>query len=83
MELFLVCIETCLVGISVYAKEMTEKLLTIGEVAKILRVSTNTIRIWANKGMFHVYCLGPRGDRRFTQADVDDFLNRKWDHDRD
>ena len=56
---------------------MTEKLLTIVEVAKFLRVSTNTIRNWANKGLIRVYRIGAREDRRFRQQDIDDFLEKR------
>ena len=53
---------------------MQEKLMTITEVAKILRVHTNTIRLWNNKGLFPACHLGTRGDRRFMREDIDNFL---------
>jgi len=51
-----------------------EKLLTITEVAKFLRVSSGTIRKWSSKGLFPVYRLGTRGDRRFKQEDIERFI---------
>jgi len=51
-----------------------EKLLTITEVAKMLRVCPNTLREWDNKGLFCACHLGPRGDRRFERKDIDNFL---------
>jgi DNA binding domain, excisionase family len=54
----------------------SSKLLTTTEVAEILRVHPNTIRQWSDKGLIHVYRLGPRGDRRFKRGDVDGFLRQ-------
>ena len=55
---------------------MTEKLLTIAEVARMLRVSSCTIRNWSNSPLLHSFRLGTRGDRRFRQKDVDEFLKK-------
>ena len=52
----------------------TPELLTIREVAKWLRVKPSTIRHWSNKGLLHVYRLGPRGDRRFSREEIERFL---------
>jgi len=56
---------------------MTEKLLTIVEVARFLCVRTNTVRNWTDKGLLRVYRIGARGDRRFRQKDIDEFLKRE------
>ncbi|HUW46159.1 MAG TPA: helix-turn-helix domain-containing protein [Dehalococcoidia bacterium] len=53
-----------------------ERLMTITEVAQMLRVCTNTIREWNNKGLFCACHLGPRGDRRFKREDIDNFIER-------
>ena len=53
-----------------------EKLLTIAEVAKALRVHSSTVRNWTNKGLLHACYIGTRNDRRFKQKDIDDFINR-------
>jgi len=50
------------------------RMLTTTEVAHLLHVHPNTVRLWANKELLHAYRLGTRGDRRFTHRDVDDFL---------
>ena len=53
-----------------------DKLLAGREVADLLRVHPNTVRIWADKGILPAYRLGPRGDRRFKRKDVLAFLER-------
>ena len=57
-------------------KMETEKLLTIAEVAKMLRVNPCTIRNWSNSPLLHSFRLGTRGDRRFRQKDIDEFLKK-------
>ena len=49
-------------------------MLTTTEVAQLLHVHPNTVRHWANRGLLPVYRLGTRGDRRFKQEDVDNFI---------
>ena len=44
------------------------------EVSRILGVHVNTVRRWANKGILLTYSIGPRGDRRFRQRDIENFL---------
>jgi len=56
---------------------MQGKLMTIREVAGILRVHTNTVREWNDKGLFPAYHLGTRGDRRFEREDIDNFLEKR------
>ena len=48
--------------------------LTVGEAASLLNVHRNTVRRWTNKGMLKSYRVGPRGDRRLTQRDIERFL---------
>jgi excisionase family DNA binding protein len=48
--------------------------MTIEEVAHLLNVHTNTVRQWNHRGLLNAYRLGPRGDRRFTEKDVLEFL---------
>jgi excisionase family DNA binding protein len=52
----------------------SEVLLTIRHVANLLNVHINTVRRWSRKGILKSYRISPRGDRRFRQEDVDDFL---------
>jgi excisionase family DNA binding protein len=49
-------------------------MLTVRDVASLLNVDINTVRRWTNKGILKTYRIGPRGDRRFRQADIDVFL---------
>lgn len=54
---------------------MTEKLLTLDETAKILRVSKETLRRWDRKGNFKALIINKRGDRRFRLSDVENLIN--------
>ena len=49
-------------------------MLTISEVANLLSVHINTVRRWSNQGILKSYRIGSRGDRRFRQEDVENFL---------
>jgi len=49
-------------------------MLTVGDVASLLGVHTNTVRCWSNSGILKAYRVGPRGDRRFRREDIDSFL---------
>lgn len=49
-------------------------MLTINEVAQLLNVHINTVRRWSNQGVLKAYRIGSRGDRRFRQEDVANFL---------
>jgi len=52
----------------------TDPLLTVGEVASLLRVHCNTVRKWSNLRILPSFRIGPRRDRRFRQEDIDTFL---------
>ncbi|MBA7678038.1 hypothetical protein ES703_86309 [subsurface metagenome] len=49
-------------------------MLTTTSVAQLLGVHPNTVRRWSETGILKSYRIGSRGDRRFLQGDVDDFL---------
>ena len=49
-------------------------LLTARQVARLLNVHVNTVRRWNDRGILKAYRIGARGDRRFSQEDVDSFL---------
>ena len=52
-------------------------MLTTSDVARLLSVHINTVRRWSNQGILKTYRIGSRGDRRFDQKDVDQFLYEK------
>ena len=52
----------------------TNGLLTVADVAQILKVHINTVRNWSNIGVLKSFRIGPRGDRRFLKEDVYKFL---------
>lgn len=55
-------------------RQLSEALLTVTQVAKLLHVHPNSVRRWANLGLLRAYRIGPRGDRRFHPGDVRRFL---------
>ena len=52
-------------------------MLTTSDVARLLSVHINTVRRWSNQGILKTYRIGSRGDRRFHQKDVEQFLYQK------
>jgi excisionase family DNA binding protein len=54
--------------------DLTNNMLTINEVSRLLHVHPNTLRRWADKGIVKSYCITTRGDRRFVPRDIDQFL---------
>ena len=53
---------------------ITENMLTVPEVAKLLHVHSNTARRWADQGIIKAYRISRRGDRRFKREDIYRFL---------
>jgi excisionase family DNA binding protein len=51
-----------------------DKLLKTKDVAEILNTHPNTIRRWSEQGIIEAYRIGSRGDRRFRQSDIDNFV---------
>ena len=45
-------------------------MMTIGEVARLFNVHTNTVRQWSERGMLKAYRIGSRRDRKFRREDV-------------
>ena len=49
------------------------KLLTVKEAAQILHVHENTLKRWTDQGILSAFRIGPRGDRRLQEDDVNEF----------
>ena len=54
---------------------LTERFLTVREVAELLHVHSNTARRWSDLGLIKSYRVGPRGDRRFKAEDLNNFVS--------
>jgi excisionase family DNA binding protein len=52
----------------------SRQMLTVNEVAHLLHVHPNTIRLWSKLGTLKSYRIGKRRDYRFNLADVETFL---------
>ena len=52
------------------------RMLTVSEVAHLLHVHPNTVRLWSKIGVLKAYRIGKRRDYRFNLADVETFLYR-------
>lgn len=53
------------------------KLLTIRQAAEILNVHVETLRRWDNKGKLPAIKVNDRGDRRYKQTDIENYLNKR------
>ena len=51
------------------------RLLTVGEVASILRAHPESVRRWHDGGLLDGYRIGRRGARRFREEAVRNFLS--------
>jgi excisionase family DNA binding protein len=52
-------------------------MLTAGDVARMLNVHINTVRRWSNQGIIRAYRIGTRGDRRFREEDIINFVENQ------
>ena len=57
-------------------KPATRQMLTVNEVAHLLHVHPNTIRLWSKLGTIKSYRIGKRRDYRFKTDDVETFLHK-------
>lgn len=60
--------------------EQQNKLLTIGQAAKMLGVTTTTLRVWDKSGELTALRVGTRrgkGDRRYKFEDIQAYLENK------
>jgi excisionase family DNA binding protein len=53
-----------------------QRMLTVTEVAHLLHVHPNTVRLWSKMGVLKAYRIGKRRDYRFNVADVESFLHK-------
>jgi len=58
-------------------KDSLSKLLTIRQAAEILNVHVETLRRWDNKGKLPAIKVNDRGDRRYRQEDIENYLNKR------
>jgi excisionase family DNA binding protein len=49
-------------------------MLTVNEVAYLLHIHPNTVRLWSKLGTLKSFRIGKRRDYRFNLADVETFL---------
>lgn len=56
------------------------QMLTVNEVAHLLHVHPNTIRLWSKLGTLKSYRIGKRRDYRFVLDDVETFLYKDTGH---
>jgi len=56
--------------VEAYSNIYKAYMLKIREAARLLRVHTNTLRRWSDKGIIRSYRFGLTGERRFKLADV-------------
>jgi excisionase family DNA binding protein len=60
--------------------EQQNKLLTIGQAAKMLGVTTTTLRVWDKSGELTALRVGTRrggGDRRYRKENIENYLKKK------
>jgi excisionase family DNA binding protein len=57
----------------------SDSLLNTEEAARYLRVSEASIRRWSNAGLLPALRVGRRRERRFSAADLQDFLGQRSD----
>ena len=50
------------------------RMLTVSEVAHMLHVHPNTVRLWSKIGVLKSYRIGKRRDYRFDPEDIATFL---------
>ncbi len=58
-------------------EENSIRMLSVRDVARLVGVHTNTVRMWANKGIIDSVRIGTRQDRRFHRADVEEIRTYK------
>jgi excisionase family DNA binding protein len=59
--------------------ETGRRLLSVGEAAAYVGVSTASLRKWSNQGLLRVYRT-PGGQRRYAVEDLDEFIRTMLVH---
>jgi len=52
------------------------RMLTVSEVAHLIHVHPNTVRLWSKIGVLKAYRIGKRRDYRFDPSDIETFLSK-------
>jgi len=55
-------------------KSLPPRLLKVSEVAHLLHVHPNTVRLWSKLGVLRAYRVGQRREYRYSITDVETFL---------
>ncbi len=55
-----------------------DMLLSTGQAANLINVHVNTVRRWSNEGILQAYRVGPRGDRRIRQQEIENLLQKRF-----
>jgi excisionase family DNA binding protein len=53
---------------------LSERMLSVKQVASILSVHPSTVRRWERGGLLKAYRIGPRGSVRFARSEIIDFV---------
>jgi len=57
------------------SQEISTKLFTLKQVAKMLSVNPDTLRKWDNNGILKAMRIGSRRDRRYRNEDIQKIIN--------
>lgn len=58
-------------------KQELPELLTLKQTCELLKVHSNTLRQWDEKGILKAVRFGARKDRKYRKADLEKFINTK------
>ena len=64
-------------GLDELIKGDGDKYLSVGEVARLLNIHPNTVRLWSDMGVLRTFRNSQQGHRKFWIEDIKTFLTRK------